>query len=522
MTNARKILLPDEDGHYGAETQRLDRASHAEVASGQHPMDEVARELTVRETRRRFFARGAQGIGALALASLLGERARAAEAIGGLKGLPHFPPKTKRCIYLHLMGAPPQIETFDYKPKLRELFDQDLPESIRNGQRLTTMTSGQTRFPIAPSVFDFKQYGKNGAWISDLLPYTAKMTDDIAIIRSMWTDAINHEPAITFFQTGQQVAGRPCMGSWLSYGLGSMNQNLPTFVVLQANHKNPKANVQAISARLWSAGFLSGQYSGVSLRSTGDPVLFLNNPAGVPAEMRRRMLDSLAEMNRLESAKLGDPETQTRIAQYEMAFRMQASAPELTDLSKEPDTTWKLYGEDAKEPGSFAQSCLMARRLAERGVRFVQMYHRGWDVHGDLPEVLASQCKEMDQSAWALVQDLKQRGMLDDTLVILAGEFGRTVYCQGKLTKANYGRDHHPRCFSLWMAGGGIKGGIVHGETDDFSYNVVRDPVHVRDFHATILRLFGIDHERFTYNYQGLDVKLTGQEKATVQTDLIA
>jgi uncharacterized protein (DUF1501 family) len=301
-----------------------------------------------------------------------------------------------------------------------------------------------------------------------------------------------------------------------------MNQNLPAFVVLQAKHKNPKANVQAISARLWSAGFLSGQYSGVSLRSSGDPVLFLNNPAGVPAEVRRRMLDSLGEMNRLEAAKLGDPETQTRIAQYEMAFRMQSSAPELTDVSKEPDSTWKLYGEDAREPGSFAQSCLMARRLAERGVRFVQMYHRGWDVHGDLPEVLASQSKEMDQSAWALVQDLKQRGMLDDTLVILAGEFGRTVYCQGKLTKTNYGRDHHPRCFSLWMAGGGIKGGVVHGETDDFSYNIIRDPVHVRDFHATILRLFGIDHERFSYNYQGLDVRLTGVEKANVVKDLLA
>jgi uncharacterized protein (DUF1501 family) len=409
------------------------------------------------------------------------------------------------------------METFDYKPKMAEMFDKDLPDSIRQGQRLTTMTSGQTRFPIAPSVFKFAQHGKSGAWVSELLPNTAKMVDDIAIIRSMHTEAINHEPAITFFQTGFMIAGRPCIGSWLSYGLGSMNENLPAFVVLQAKHYHPKANVQAISARLWSAGFLSGKYSGVSLRSGGDPVLFINNPEGVSSEVRRAMLDGLGEMNQIGYEKLGDPETRTRIAQYEMAFRMQSSVPELTDLASEPASTWEAYGADAKEkPGSFANTCVMARRLAERGVRFVQVYHRGWDVHGSLPEVLAAQCKEIDQPVYALIQDLKQRGMFEDTLVILAGEFGRTIYSQGKLTATDYGRDHHPRCFSLWLAGAGVRGGVVHGETDDFSYNVTRDPVHVRDLQATILHQFGIDHERFSYNYQGLNVRLTGVEKAEV------
>ncbi len=514
------ILRPDDEGHYSREALELDAVSHRQVRSGRHPIDAVAREVAIQETRRRFFARGAQGIGALAIASLVGGDARAEsghaplKVTGALPGLPHFAPKAKRCIYLHLVGAPPQMETFDYKPGMREWFDKDLPDSIRQGQRLTTMTSGQSRFPIAPSFFKFKQYGKTGAWVSDLLPYTAKMVDDIAIIRTMHTEAINHEPAITFIQTGFMIAGKPCIGSWIAYGLGSMNQDLPTFVVLKAKHYHPKANVQAISARLWSAGFLSAQYSGVSLRSSGDPVLYINNPDGVPASVRRRMLDGLAAMNQLTYQKLGDPETRARIAQYEMAFRMQSSVPELTDLSKEPESTWDMYGEDARKCGSFAQSCLMARRLAERGVRFVQVYHRGWDVHGNLPEVLPSQCKDVDQACWALVQDLKQRGMLDDTLVIMAGEFGRTIYSQGKLTTTDYGRDHHPRCFSLWMAGGGIKGGVVHGETDEFSYNITKDPVHVRDLQATMLHLFGIDHERFSYRYQGLDVKLTGQEKA--------
>jgi hypothetical protein len=477
---------------------------------------DAEREAVLVETRRQFFAQGARGLGALALANLN------AAAETGKPMLPHFAPKAKRCIYLHMVGAPPQMDLFDYKPKMKEWFDKDLPESIRQGQRLTTMTSGQTRFPIAPSVFRFAQHGKNGAWMSELLPYTAKMADDLTIIKTMHTEAINHEPAITFIQTGNQIAGKPCIGSWLAYGLGSMNQDLPAFVVLKANHTHPKANVQAISARLWSAGFLSAQYSGVSLRSAGDPVLYVKNPDGVPTELRRRMLDGLGQLNEITYSKFADPETKTRIAQYEMAFRMQASVPELTDLSKEPDSTYKLYGEDAKKPGTFANRALMARRLAERGVRFVQLYMRGWDVHGNLPEVLPAQCKDVDQALHGLIQDLKQRGMLDDTLVIWGGEFGRTIYSQGKLTATDYGRDHHPRCYSLWMAGGGAKPGVVWGETDDFSYNIVRDPVHIRDFQATILHLFGIDHERFTYKYQGLDQKLTGVEKAQVVKGLVA
>ena len=518
------ILKPDHEGHYSPQAEELDRRSHQRYGPGRHPMDPVAQQMALAETRRRFLRQGATGIGSLALASLLEASGTAPEkSFDALPGFPHFAPKAKRCIYLHLVGAPPQMETFDYKPKMQALFDTDLPASIRQNQRLTTMTSGQTRFPIAPSIFKFAQHGKSGAWISELLPYTAKMADDIAIIRSMNTEAINHEPAITFFQTGFMIAGRPCVGSWLSYGLGSMNQNLPSFVVLQAKHYHPKAGVQAISSRLWSAGFLSGRYAGVGLRSAGDPVLFINNPEGVSSEVRRAMLDGLAEMNQLNYAALGDPETRTRIAQYEMAFRMQSSVPDLTDLSKEPASTWESYGSDAKEkPGSFAHTCVMARRLAERGVRFIQVYHRGWDVHNSLPEVLPAQCKEIDQPVYALVQDLKARGMLDDTLVILAGEFGRTIYSQGKLTATDYGRDHHPRCFSLWMAGGGIKGGVVHGETDDFSYNIVRDPVHVRDFQATILHQFGIDHDRFSHNYQGLNVKLTGVEPATVVKNILA
>ncbi len=487
-----------------------------------HPSDEAV----LNETRRQFFAHGARGLGIAALASIVGKEMLGAtapdpKAVGGQAGLPHFAPKAKRAIYLHMLGAPPQIELFDYKPGMSTWFDKDLPDSVRKGQRLTTMTSGQTRFPIAPSVFKFQQHGQNGAWVSELLPHTAKMVDDIAILRSLHTEAINHEPAITFLQTGFMIAGKPCIGSWIAYGLGSMNQDLPTFVVLNATHSHPKANVQAISARLWSAGFLSAQYAGVALRSSGDPVLYISNPNGVPPVVRRRMLDALGEMNQIEQEKIGDPDTRVRIAQYEMAFRMQTSVPELTDLSKEPESTYKLYGEDARKGGTFANSCLMARRLVERGVRFVQVYHRGWDVHALLPEVLPSQCRDVDQGCWGLVQDLKQRGMLEDTLVIWGGEFGRTIYSQGKLTPTDYGRDHHPRCFSLWMAGGGVKGGIVHGETDEFSYNVVKDPVHVRDLQATLLHQFGIDHEKFTYKYQGLDQKLTGVEKAYVVKDIL-
>ncbi len=463
-------------------------------------------------TRRQLLSRGATGLGALALNSLMANE----------RGLPHFAPKAKRAIYLHMVGAPPQMDLFDYKPKMKDWFDKDLPESVRQGQRLTTMTSGQTRFPIAPTVFKFAQHGQSGAWISELMPNVAKMADDITIVKSMYTEAINHEPAITFIQTGNQIAGRPCIGSWIAYGLGSMNQDLPTFVVLNANHTHPRANVQAISARLWSAGFLSAQYAGVGLRSAGDPVLYVKNPDGVPDSMRRRMLDALSELNTITHQKYADAETQTRIAQYEMAFRMQSSVPDLTDLSKEPESTYKLYGEEARKPGTFANQALMARRLVERGVRFVQLYMRGWDVHFELPEILPAQCKDVDQALYGLVQDLKQRGLLDDTLVVWGGEFGRTIYSQGKLTETNYGRDHHPRCFALWMAGAGLKPGLVHGETDEFSYNITKDPVHVRDFQATMLNRFGIDHDRFTYKYQGLDQKLTGVEKARVVKELLA
>jgi len=476
-----------------------------------------ADQCVINEGRRQLL-RG--GLGAVALSQLLSGATTNPE--GGLPGLPHFAPKAKRVIYLHMVGSPPQHDLFDWKPKMKDWFDKDLPESIRSGQRLTTMTSGQSRFPIAPTVFKFSQHGKSGMELSELLPWTAKMADDITLIRSMHTEAINHEPAITFIQTGFMIAGKPCIGSWASYGLGSMNKDLPAFVVLNAKHTHPKANVQAISARLWSAGFLSGQYAGVPLRSGGDPVLYISNPDGVPTQMRRRMLDALGEMNQLTAERLSDPETRTRIAQYEMAFRMQASVPELTDIKSEPESTFKLYGEAAREGGTFANSALMARRLVERGVRFVQLYMRGWDVHGLLPEVLPAQCKDVDQACFALVQDLKQRGMLDDTLVIFGGEFGRTIYSQGKLTATDYGRDHHPRCFSLWMAGGGTKGGYTHGETDEFSYNIVKDPVHVRDFQATMLHLLGIDHERFTYKFQGLDQKLTGVEKAHVVKAILA
>ena len=364
-------------------------------------------QIVLNETRRQFFGRGARGLGAAAVASLLGQAGAAPstrmEPKGGLPGLPHFKPTAKRAIYLHMVGAPPQIDLLDYKPGMKQWFDKDLPDSIRRGQRLTTMTSGQTRFPIAPSVFPFQQHGKSGAWISDLLPNLGRMADDVSIIRTMNTDAINHEPAITFIQTGFMIAGKPCMGSWAAYGLGSMNQDLPAFVVMNATHTHPKANVQAISARLWSAGFLSGEYSGVALRAGADPVLYINNPDGVPTSVRRRMLDALGEMNQIQHEKLGDPETVTRIKQYEMAFRMQASVPELTDLSQEPERTYTMYGDDARKPGTFAHRCLMARRLVERGVRFIQVYHRGWDVHGSLPEVLPSQCKDIDRATWALV-----------------------------------------------------------------------------------------------------------------------
>jgi hypothetical protein len=413
------------------------------------------------------------------------------------------------------------MDLWDYKPEMEKWYDKDLPDSIRGGQRLTTMTSGQSRFPIAPSKYKFSQAGKSGLWMNtELLPYTSKVADDLCVIRSMHTEAINHEPAITAMQTGNQIGGRPCIGSWLSYGLGSSNKDLPAFVVLVAEPTN-REQMQAISARLWSAGYLPGEHAGVSFRSSGDPILFINNPEGMPRELRRSQLDGLKALNEINYRAVGDPETHTRISQYEMAFRMQSSVPDLTDLSKESELTWQLYGEEAKKPGTFAASALMARRLAERGVRFIQIYHNNWDHHGNLGGRMPFQCRDIDQPVHGLITDLKNRGMFDDTLIIWGGEFGRTIYSQGGLSRENYGRDHHPRCFSMWMAGGGAKGGTVYGETDEFSYNIVKDPVHIRDFHATALHLLGINHERFTHRFQGLDFKLTGVEPAKVIKDLL-
>ena len=461
-------------------------------------------------------------VGAAALSSLLGNsRIWAGEPAANSLGLPHFPPKVKNVIYLHMVGGPSQMDLFDYKPQMAEWYDKDLPESVRNGQRLTTMTSGQSRFPIAPSKFKFAQHGQCGMWLSELLPYTAKCVDDMAFIRSMHTQAINHEPAIQYLQTGNEIAGRPCIGSWVSYGLGSLNKNLPTFCVLVATPTNTE-QIQAISARLWSSGYLPGEHAGVSFRSSGDPILFINNPPGVSTHLRRAQLDGLRRLNEMNYAAVGDPETHTRIQQFEMAFRMQASVPELTALSNEPESTYALYGEEAKKPGTFASSALLARRLVERGVRFVQIYLNNWDHHSNVGGRLPSQCKDIDQATYGLIQDLKARGLFDSTLIIWGGEFGRTIYSQGGLSKENYGRDHHPRCFTMWMAGGGVKGGTIYGETDDFSYNIVKDPVHVRDFHATILHLLGIHHDRFSVKVQGLDSKLTGVEPAKVVKGLLS
>ena len=435
--------------------------------------------------------------------------------------LPHFAPKAKHVIYLHMVGGPPQMDLYDYKPKMNEYYDKDLPDSIRKGQRLTTMTSGQKRFPIAPSKFKFAQHGQSGMWVSELLPNLAKSVDDICFIRSMQTDAINHEPAISYMQTGNQITGRPCLGSWASYGLGSLNDNLPTFVVLVAKPTNTE-QVQAISARLWSSGYLPGEHAGVSFRTGGDPILYINNPPGVSSDVRRRTLDGLNALNEMNYRLVGDPETHTRIQQYELAFRMQSSVPDLIRVEDEPESTTALYGDDIKKPGSFAHTTLLARRMVERGVRFVQIYHNNWDTHANVAGRLPMQCKDVDQACYGLVQDLKHRGLLDETLVIWGGEFGRTIYSQGGLTHDNYGRDHHPRCFTMWMAGGGSRPGTVYGETDDFSYNIVKDPVHIHEFHATVLNLLGFDHERFTYRYQGLDQRLTGVEPARVIKELLA
>jgi hypothetical protein len=476
------------------------------------------------ETRRQFFARGKNVLGFAALSSLIGNPLRlwATEAASGQQPPPHFPAKVKNVIYLHMVGGPSQMDLFDYKPVMSDWYDKDLPDSIRMGQRLTTMTSGQSRFPIAPSKFKFAQHGKCGMWVTELLPWTAQCVDEMAFIRSMHTEAINHEPAITHMQTGNQIGGNPCMGSWISYGLGSLNANLPSFVVLVAEPSN-KEQIQAISARLWSSGFLPGEHAGVSFRSQGDPILFISNPPGVSSEVRRRQLNRLRAMNELNYRAMGDPQTHTRIQQYEMAFRMQASVPELMAVRNEPESTYKLYGDYARKPGTFAFTCLLARRLVERGVRFVQVYHNNWDHHANAGGRLPDQCNDVDQATFGLINDLKSRGMLDETLIIWGGEFGRTIYCQGTLTKENYGRDHHPRCFTMWMAGGGIKGGTIYGQTDEFSYNIVENPVHVRDFHATILHQLGMDHHRFTYRHQGLDQRLTGVEaKARVIKELLA
>jgi len=440
------------------------------------------------------------GIGAAAVSSLFGA--------SGLTGLPHHNAKAKRVLFLHQSGGPSQIDLFDYKPGMKKYAGQELPASVRMNQRITGMTSGQTSFPVTPTVFNFARHGKNGTWLSELIPHTAKVIDQLCVIKSVHTDAINHDPAITFIQSGSQQPGRPSMGAWVSYGLGSENENLPAYVVLvsQAHAVN---NDQPLFSRLWGNGFLPSQYQGVKFRSGGDAVLFLSDPPGVDKNTRRTMLDAVGKLNKQKAAAWGDPEIDTRIAQYEMAYRMQASVPDLMDLSKEPESTFELYGPEARKPGSYAANCLLARRLLERNVRFVQLYHRGWDQHGDLPRDLALQCRGTDQPTAALVADLKQRGLLDETLIVWGGEFGRTVYCQGRLTDTNYGRDHHPRNFTMWLAGGGVQPGMVMGETDDFSYNVTQDPVHVHDIQATILHCLGIDHKRLTYKYQGRHFRLT-------------
>jgi len=458
-------------------------------------------------TRRQFLGRAATGIGVAALAGLLNPGLRGApDSVKPV--LPHFAPKARRVICLTQAGAPSQLDLFDYKPHLRARFKEELPESVRGGQRLTGMTSGQKTLPVAPSLFEFKQHGKSGIWLSELLPHTARIVDELCVIRSLNTEAINHDPAMTFLQTGSQQAGRPSLGAWLSYGLGTENQNLPAFVVMISRPSGP-TNAQPLHERMWGAGFLPSLHQGVRFSPGQDPVLFLSNPPGITDQRRRAMLDDLARLNHMKFDDYQDPEIQTRIAQYELAYRMQASVPELTDLSKEPRSTFELYGPESSKPGTYAANCILARRLAERGVRFIQLYHRGWDQHDKLPEGIRSQCFDTDQPTAALIQELRQRGLLDDTLVIWGGEFGRTVYSQGELTEKNYGRDHHPRCYTIWMAGGGIKPGIVFGETDDYSYNIARDPVPIHDLNATILHCLGIDHERLIYRYQGRDFRLT-------------
>ena len=482
-------------------------------------MSKEAIEHGLNMNRRRFLSRLSLGIGSAALGSLL-----IPDLFGGsseedlaVTGLPHFAPRAKRIIYLFQNGAPSQLDLFDYKPKLNEMFGKDLPASVRMGQRLTGMTADQKKFPLAGSYFKFNQYGQHRAWISELLPHTAAAVDDLCIIRSMHTEAINHDPALTFFQTGAQVGNRPSMGSWLSYGLGSENKNLPAFCVLLSKGKG---NGQGVYSKLWSNGFLDSYHQGVQFSSGENPVLYLNNPEGIDKDDRRKMLDNLAELNDELYKEFGDPEINAKVQQYEMAYRMQTAVPEITDMSKEPEDIIKLYGPDCLMPGTYAANCLLARKLSENGVRFVQLYHQGWDGHGNLPGEIRGQCLDTDRASAGLITDLKQRGLLDETLVIWGGEFGRTNYCQGELKKDNYGRDHHPRCFTVWMAGGGVKPG-VYGETDEFGYNIIEDPVHVHDFQATILYLMGLDHERLTFKHLGRRYRLTDVSGKVVK-DLIA
>lgn len=489
-------------------------------------LSEEAHRASLLLNRRHFLAKAGLGIGGAALSSMFGSgcmtssnNQHSSESLNAASlGLSHFAPKAKRVIYLFQSGSPSQIDLFDHKPLMKKMHGEELPDSVRNGQRLTGMTAYQSSFPIASSFFDFHQRGKSGAWVSDLLPYTAGVADDLCFIKSMHTEAINHDPAITFFQTGSQQPGRPSMGAWLSYGLGSDNENLPTFMVLLSRGLQ---RPQPIYSRLWGSGFLASMHQGVQLRSGKDPVLFINNPPGIQREDRRRVLDRLAALNQMRMEETGDPEIHSRIAQYEMAYRMQTSVPEAMDIKGESEATYEMYGPDSRRPGSFAANCLLARRLAEKGVKFIQLYHMGWDQHTDLPQDIALQCKDTDQPSAALIKDLKQRGLLDDTLVVWGGEFGRTIYSQGKLTTETYGRDHHPRCFSLWMAGGGIKPGFSYGETDDFSYNIIKDPVHVHDFQATLLYLMGINHEQLTFKHQGRRYRLTDVHGKVVK-DILA
>ncbi len=472
-------------------------------------MEKEILEKGLNINRRRFLSRLSLGIGSVALGSLMiPDLFSSGDEKMMMAGLPHFAPKAKRIIYLFQNGAPSQLDLFDYKPKLQEMFGQDLPASIRQGQRLTGMTADQKKFPLAGTAFQFNQYGEHRAWISELLPYTAKAANDICFVKSLYTEAINHDPALTFFQTGAQVGNRPSMGSWMSYGLGSENKNLPAFCVLLSKGKG---NGQGVYSKLWSNGFLDSIHQGVQFSSGENPVLYLNDPESVTKADRRVMLDKIAALNQQSYESFGDPEINAKVQQYELAYRMQTAVPEVTDLSKEPESIIKLYGPECMVPGTFAANCLLARKLSENGVRFVQLYHQGWDGHNNLPGEIKGQCKDADQASAALITDLKQRGLLDETLVIWGGEFGRTNYCQGTLTKENYGRDHHPRCFTIWMAGGGVKPG-VYGETDEFGYNIIKDPVHVHDFHATMLHLMGINHEQLTFKHQGRRYRLTDVE----------